>query len=136
MPGQDEPKELVAALNASVASFPSGSAQAPAKVAESLQDAANDLKQLPAGQVLEIAGYTDNSGNAAANATLSQRRAHAAREALIKGGANPDLFVAKGYGSADPIASNDTPEGRLRNRRVEYRLIRTPNSAARAGGRP
>ena len=46
---------------------------------------------------------------------LSQRRADAVRDALIKDGANPDTLVSKGYGSADPIASNDTPEGRLRN---------------------
>jgi peptidoglycan-binding protein ArfA len=35
-------------------------------------------------------------------------------------------LIAKGYGSADPIASNDTPEGRLRNRRIEYRVVKTP----------
>src|SRR5208283_4331237 len=67
-----------------------------------------------------------NTGNPAENITLSQRRADAVRDALIKDGANPDTLVAKGYGSADPIASNDTPEGRLRNPRIEYHILKTP----------
>jgi outer membrane protein OmpA-like peptidoglycan-associated protein len=91
-----------------------------------LHNAADDLKQLPAGHVLEIAGYTGNTGNPAENIALSQRRAEAVRDALIKDGANPDMLVAKGYGSADSIASNDTPEGRLRNRRIEYHILKTP----------
>jgi outer membrane protein OmpA-like peptidoglycan-associated protein len=45
---------------------------------------------------------------------------------LIKAGAEPDMLLAKGYGSADPIASNDTPEGRLRNRRIEYHVVKEP----------
>ena len=119
-------KDLIAALNDSVTNFPSGSAEVPATAAALLQTAADDLKQLPAGHVLEIAGYTDNTGNPAKNITLSQRRADAVREALIKDGVNPDTLVAKGYGSADPIASNDTAEGRLRNRRIKYHILKTP----------
>ena len=119
-------KDLVAALNDSVMNFASASAEVPATAAAFLQNAAEDLKHLPAGHVLEIAGYTDNTGNPAENTVLSQRRAEAVRDALIKDGANPDTLVAKGYGSADPIASNDTPEGRLRNRRIEYHILKTP----------
>ena len=122
------PKDLVAALNDSVINFPSGSAELPASIASFLQNAAEDLKRTPAGYVLEIAGYTDDTGNAALNLALSRRRADAVREALVKSGANADMLVAKGYGSADPIASNNTPDGRLRNRRIEYRLIKTPDS--------
>jgi outer membrane protein OmpA-like peptidoglycan-associated protein len=98
----------------------------PAAVTPVLKRAAEDMKELPQGHVLEIAGYTDNSGNPAKNVALSKKRAEAIRDALIKQGANPDLLVAKGYGSADPIASNDTPEGRARNRRIEYHVIKTP----------
>jgi outer membrane protein OmpA-like peptidoglycan-associated protein len=119
-------KDLVAALNDSVMNFPSGSTEVPATMATFLQNAADDLKQLPAGHVLEIAGYTDNTGNSEENIALSQRRAESVREALVKHGANPDMLIAKGYGSADPIASNDTPDGRLRNRRIEYHIIKTP----------
>ena len=119
-------KALTAALNDSVVNFPSGSAEVPARTADLLQNAADDLKKLPAGHVLEIAGYTDNTGNAADNVTLSQARAEAVRDAFIKLGVNPDMLVAKGYGSADPIASNDTVEGRLKNRRIEYHVLKTP----------
>ena len=121
------PKDLVAALNNSMINFRSSSAELPASIASFLQNAAEDLKRIPAGYVLEIAGYTDNTGDAARNVALSRRRADAVREALIKSGDNADMLVAKGYGSADPIASNDTPDGRLRNRRIEYRLLKAPD---------
>jgi len=120
-------KDLVAALNGSVINFGSNSAELPASTASFLQSAADDLKQMPAGHKLEIAGYTDNTGNERMNLALSQRRADAVREALVKSGVSADMLVAKGYGSADPIASNDTPEGRLRNRRIEYRVLKDPD---------
>jgi outer membrane protein OmpA-like peptidoglycan-associated protein len=124
-PGFDA-KALITALNDSVVNFPSGSAEVPARMAELLQNAADDLKKLPAGHVLEIAGYTDNTGNPGDNVTLSQARAAAVRDAFIRYGVNPDMLVAKGYGQADPIASNDTLEGRLKNRRIEYHILKKP----------
>jgi outer membrane protein OmpA-like peptidoglycan-associated protein/uncharacterized protein YidB (DUF937 family) len=119
-------KDLLFALNDSVFSFASDSAEVPEAMAPFLKTAAADLKQLKAGHVLEIAGYTDNTGDAALNLALSQRRAEAVREALIKYGVDPDMLVAKGYGEADPVASNDTAEGRLKNRRIEYHVIKAP----------
>jgi OmpA-OmpF porin, OOP family len=119
-------KNLVAALNDSVIDFTSASAEVPASKADLLQRAADEIKRLPPGHVLEVAGYTDSSGNAAKNVTLSRQRAEAVRDALVKDGVNPDMLVAKGYGSADPIASNDTPEGRARNRRIEFHVVKTP----------
>jgi outer membrane protein OmpA-like peptidoglycan-associated protein/uncharacterized protein YidB (DUF937 family) len=119
-------KDLLFALNDSVVNFASGSAAVPESMAPFLKDAAADLKQLRAGHVLEIAGYTDNTGDAALNLALSQKRAEAVRAALIKYGADPDTLVAKGYGEADPIASNDTAEGRLKNRRIEYHVVKAP----------
>ena len=120
------PKDLVAALNDSVISFASDSADVPAEMTDFLQKAAEDLKQLPKGHVVEIAGYTDNTGDQALNLALSQKRAEAVRQTLIKFGADAEMLIAKGYGSADPVASNDTPEGRRRNRRIEYHIIKTP----------
>jgi OmpA-OmpF porin, OOP family len=119
-------KDLLFALNDSVVNFPSASAEVPESMTPFLKTAAAELKQLKAGHVLEIAGYTDNTGNAALNVALSQRRAEAVREALIKYGAAPDMLVAKGYGEADPIASNDTAEGRMKNRRIEYHVVKAP----------
>jgi len=120
------PKDLIATLNKSILNFPSDSAEVPDSIAPFLRSAAADLKQLRAGSVIEIAGYTDNTGDAAMNVALSQKRAEAVRDALVKDGADPSTLIAKGYGSADPIASNDTPEGQLRNRRIEYRVVKTP----------
>jgi len=90
------------------------------------QKAAEDLKHLPKGHLVEISGYTDNTGNQSLNVALSKKRAEAVRQTLVKFGANPDMLIAKGYGSADPVASNDTPEGRRRNRRIEYHIVKTP----------
>jgi OOP family OmpA-OmpF porin len=119
-------KDLLFALNDSVVNFASSSAEVPQSMEPFLKTAAADLKQLKAGHVLEIAGYTDNTGDPALNRALSQKRAEAVREALIKYGANPDMLVAKGYGEADPVASNDTAEGRLKNRRIEYHVVKSP----------
>jgi outer membrane protein OmpA-like peptidoglycan-associated protein/uncharacterized protein YidB (DUF937 family) len=119
-------KDLLFALNDSVVNFASDSAEVPESAAPFLKIAAADLKQLKTGHVLEVAGYTDNTGDAALNLALSQKRAEAVREALIKYGADADMLVAKGYGEADPVASNDTAEGRLKNRRIEYHVVKAP----------
>jgi outer membrane protein OmpA-like peptidoglycan-associated protein/uncharacterized protein YidB (DUF937 family) len=119
-------KDLLFALNDSKVTFASDSAEVPESMAPFLKIAAADLSKLKTGNVLEIAGYTDNTGDAALNLALSQKRAEAVREAFIKYGANPDMLVAKGYGEADPIASNDTAEGRLKNRRIEYHVVKAP----------
>jgi outer membrane protein OmpA-like peptidoglycan-associated protein len=118
-------KDLVAALNDSVISFPSDSAEVPAAAGDFLQKAADELKQLSTGQVVEIAAYTDDTGDAALNLGLSQRRADAVRQALIMFGADSDKLIAKGYGGADPITSNETPDGRQRNLRIEYHIVKS-----------
>ena len=120
------PKDLIAALNDSVVNFPSDSAEVPASMIDFLQKAAEDIKQLPNGHVVEIAGYTDNTGEQALNVALSRKRAEAVQQMLVKFGADPEMLIAKGYGSADPVASNDTPEGRRRNRRIEYHIVKAP----------
>ncbi|MEW6467365.1 MAG: OmpA family protein [Bacteroidota bacterium] len=74
--------------------------------------------------VIEIAGHTDNVGQKDANLKLSQERANAVRNYLIKKGVNPDNVVAKGYGDSQPIALNDTDGGKQKNRRTEVRIIK------------
>jgi len=114
--------DLLAILNKSIINFPTGSAEIPPISLALLRAAAKPFKQLPAGTVIEITGYTDNTGDASNNITLSQHRAEAVREALVKFGVNPAMLTAKGFGSAKPIASNDTAEGRFQNRRIEYQV--------------
>ena len=70
---------------------------------------------------VEIQGHTDAVGAAAYNMQLSQRRSDAVRDYLLANfDLNPDQLTAKGYGETDPIASNDTDEGRAKNRRVQF----------------
>lgn len=71
---------------------------------------------------IEIGGYTDNTGRAEANRSLSQRRAEAVKDYLVKRGVSADRITAVGYGSRKPIATNNTEEGRAKNRRVEFRV--------------
>lgn len=86
-----------------------------------LNAAVQTLKDNP-GIDAEVAGYTDSTGKAAYNVTLSQRRAEAVRKYLIDHGIDASRLTAKGYGQADPIASNQTAAGRAQNRRVELRI--------------
>lgn len=72
---------------------------------------------------VRIVGHTDSSGDAQANQTLSLRRAEAVRDQLVATfGLDPARFEVIGMGEAEPLVSNDTPEGRRANRRVELSL--------------
>jgi len=71
---------------------------------------------------VEIIGYTDNAGPVEVNQQLSLRRAQAVRTWLIKKGVASRRLTATGKGSRDPVASNDTPEGRAKNRRIEFHV--------------
>ena len=72
---------------------------------------------------LEIDGYTDTTGPAEFNRTLSQKRAEAVDAYIESKGVPKDQLVAKGFGEANPIASNATREGREKNRRVEFKVV-------------
>ena len=67
---------------------------------------------------LLVIGYTDDTGSAAANLVLSRQRAQAVAQTLVAHGVRASRIHVEGRGEADPIASNATPEGRARNRRV------------------
>lgn len=73
---------------------------------------------------IEVAGHTDSIGSDRYNMGLSLRRANTVRNYLISKGIHADRLVAKGYGESQPIASNDTDEGRFQNRRVELNQIK------------
>ena len=117
-------EDLVNALNMNIINFRSGSSQIPRESMPVLEQSASAIKSAPAGTKLEVGGYTDNVGNPAANQRLSQQRADSVRRFLTDKGVKPDLLVAKGHGDNNPIASNDTEEGRFRNRRIEYKVLK------------
>ena len=87
-----------------------------------LQAAADTLKKHPDLQI-EVAGHSDDIGDANMNIGLSMRRAKTVRNYLIRYGVEESRLTFKGYGEAQPIADNSTAEGRATNRRVELRLV-------------
>jgi outer membrane protein OmpA-like peptidoglycan-associated protein len=87
-----------------------------------LDNVYESLKAYPEVRI-ELAGYTDNAGIAAANRKLSLLRAEKVREYLILHGIDPGRITAVGRGGEDPITENTTPEGRAFNRRIEMRRI-------------
>jgi outer membrane protein OmpA-like peptidoglycan-associated protein len=88
---------------------------------EQLKNIAAILKAYPNVQ-LKLGGYTDNTGDAAVNTKISNERANAALDALVKLGVDTKRLSAEGYGQEHPVASNDTPEGRAQNRRIDIRV--------------
>lgn len=87
-----------------------------------LEELVNYLKNKDEVKV-EIAGHTDNVGNESDNLKLSQQRADAIRNYVIKKGIVAGRILAKGYGSTQPVADNDSDEGRQLNRRTEVRIL-------------
>lgn len=69
---------------------------------------------------IEIAGHTDGDGEDAFNQALSEKRAQAVADYLVKAGLPASRFTATGYGSTQPVAGNDTDEGKAQNRRIEF----------------
>jgi outer membrane protein OmpA-like peptidoglycan-associated protein len=71
---------------------------------------------------IQIYGYTDSTGTPEYNLTLSEQRAASVKAYLVGKGLASSRFVTSGLGIADPIATNDTPDGRSKNRRVEFAI--------------
>jgi outer membrane protein OmpA-like peptidoglycan-associated protein len=98
--------------------FKTNSAELNAGAAASLDRLAEYLKDRPVATV-QVAGHTDSSRSGDYNIGFSQRRANAVRQALIARGVDPARIEARGVGAAEPVAGNETAEGRQLNRRVE-----------------
>jgi outer membrane protein OmpA-like peptidoglycan-associated protein len=95
-----------------------------AKCERTLKSIDGIIKQYP-GFKVQIEGHTDNKGNAAANLTLSQKRAEAVVSWLISHLQTPaDRMSAKGFGDSKPIADNKTEAGRAKNRRVDFSVTK------------
>jgi len=72
---------------------------------------------------LKITGHTDNIGSEAANMKLSEKRARAVLREFVKLGIDESRFELDWKGESEPIDTNDTEEGRQRNRRIEFEVI-------------
>jgi outer membrane protein OmpA-like peptidoglycan-associated protein len=90
-----------------------------------LDEAISTLKQYQE-ITLSVGGYTDSIGTEAYNEKLSMRRARSVADYLAKGGIDPKRMTEKGFGESNPVASNDTAEGRAQNRRVELKILQGP----------
>jgi outer membrane protein OmpA-like peptidoglycan-associated protein len=73
--------------------------------------------------MIELSGHTDNVGNAKKNVILSQERVDVVKQYLVEKGIDEDRILGKGYGGAEPVASNKSEETRRLNRRVEFKII-------------
>ena len=89
------------------------------------------------GWLIVVSGHTDNTGNPQLNQTLSLKRAEAVRDWMRDTGDVPvSCFAVQGYGESRPVATNDTPEGRALNRRVEISLVPQANACQIPGKTP
>jgi len=114
--------------------FPSGEWQMPVEAQQTISKIVPILAPMQQTKII-VNGYTDNvpigpglmSQGITSNLELSQKRADNVMQFMISQGVNPNLVSARGFGDADPIASNDTPAGRAQNRRVELTLAGSGN---------
>ena len=116
--------------------FRSGSAELTAQAKEQIDDAAAKLRsESLKGWLFEVIGYADSQGNSARNRSLSERRAQAVINYLVTKYNLPlrRLVQPFGYGDSNPVASNDTPEGRSLNRRVEINILVNKSISVPAG---
>jgi outer membrane protein OmpA-like peptidoglycan-associated protein len=98
--------------------FATGTANLDAGSQKTIDDVAKVLGAFPSAKI-ELQGHTDNRGDADKNKSLSDARANAVMSGLAALGVAADRMTAAGFGSDKPIDSNDTTEGRAKNRRTE-----------------
>jgi chemotaxis protein MotB len=114
--------------------FPSGDWQMPADAQQSIAKIAKILAPMQQTKIA-VNGYTDNvpigpglmRQGITSNLILSQKRAENVAQFMISQGVNPSLVSTQGFGDANPVASNDTADGRAQNRRVEIMLVGSGN---------
>ncbi|NIY49132.1 OmpA family protein [Cedecea colo] len=112
----------------SMSLFDSGKSVLKAGSTKMLVNSLVGIKAKP-GWLIVVSGHTDNTGNPKLNQTLSLRRAEAVRDWMRDTGDVPEsCFAVQGYGESRPIATNDTPDGRALNRRVEISLVPQANA--------
>ncbi len=108
-------------LDTAKINFQSGKAEIKPNSYELLDNLAGTIKRCPDAS-FEVAGHTDSVGNIDFNMILSKKRAQAVLDHLSGLGVNVANFNAQGYGPNQPVASNETREGRAQNRRIEFKI--------------
>jgi OmpA-OmpF porin, OOP family len=116
-----EPAALPSGLGPYDLRFASGSQSLTAASSQQLREIADTMRTYPRAKA-EFKGYTDNAGNDAANMELSQNRATAVMNEIADLGIDRSRMTAEGYGEANPVATNETAQGRQQNRRVEVEI--------------
>jgi outer membrane protein OmpA-like peptidoglycan-associated protein len=112
-------QEITEVLELDIVEFLTGSAQLTPKGQATLDKVGSILAQVPDLPV-GISGHTDNRGNRAMNLDLSRRRAESCRDYLVKKGIAATRLTTEGFGPDKPVDTNDTDEGRQRNRRIDF----------------
>jgi OmpA-OmpF porin, OOP family len=112
---------LDAVLAQRIIEFDSGQATLRPSGMAILDDMAAVILKLK-GANIEVRGHTDNVGQRSANIALSEARAQAVRTYLAQKGVDPATVAVSGLGPDQPVADNGSPEGRARNRRIEFKL--------------
>src|SRR5690606_35564165 len=127
LPDDFSDEALVNALNILIINFDSGKFDVPPQRLAALQKGAGFIKKLQEREpsiVLEVGGHTDSVGNATSNQTLSETRATAVRDVLVRYGVNAAGLQTKGYGMTQPKFDNNTEQGKFLNRRIQYSVVK------------
>jgi outer membrane protein OmpA-like peptidoglycan-associated protein len=115
-----------------LAGFAFGAAKLPADAMPAIDELATNLKNNP-GRVVVIEGHTDNVGSPDYNLTLAMQRAKAVRAALVRHGVESGRITIQSLGEQNPVASNDSSEGRRENRRAQVMIGGTQEEARMVG---
>jgi cytochrome c oxidase subunit II len=102
--------------------FETGSARLTDDSSYELGDLISAMTKYP-NMTIEVAGHTDNVGDAASNMTLSKERANAVYQFLLNKGVSASRMTATGYGDTKPLVPNDTDENKAKNRRTEFKIL-------------
>jgi outer membrane protein OmpA-like peptidoglycan-associated protein len=104
--------------------FETNSAKLASRSTSLLDEVADQLREHPEITKVLIEGHTDSKANKPYNQRLSEQRAAAVKTYLVKRGIAADRLATKGYGEDRPVADNGTEEGRFKNRRVDFRILK------------
>ncbi len=126
---KEESRGVVITLDGQVL-FVTGKAELLPIARDRLNQVAKSLKELDDDKLVSIEGFTDSRGADDMNMKLSQDRANAVKDYLISQGVKAEKLRSVGRGEANPVASNETPEGRANNRRVELVVSSSAQAAA------